>query len=593
MRRPKAAISAFISNNLEPTRSNSAMNKFFAIPVAVALALLVSCGKQQTEAEKNAEIERQVQQRLDAEHQAETQKQLNAREADLATREKALADQQNAPVAAEPPAQVSAPRNEPTTEENREAEVATNGNASYDTFYTKLDPYGDWRETAEYGYVFQPRAAEGSRKWRPYTNGRWVYTDAGWTWVSEEPFGWATYHYGRWTRLRQIGWVWVPGDEWAPAWVSWRKSDDYVGWAPLPPEATFDRRAGIHQWADNNYDLGPEEYAFVSTNEFGSRRMEQTVVPEERNVTIVSQTTNVTSITYNNTMIVNQGPSYEDLSRRSRQPIERLHLERGAQVEGDNPRAIVRGEIISMPAPSIAPAQRPGRPARVKEAISNAIVDHGAAENVDRAAAENARAKMRAESTPPVGLPPKKFVKPAVSAPPVAPQWQSDVFPKATSTPVRNIPDNRGRESDEQRLREEAQRRAAEERKVKQTVKPTEKPSASVPASPASTPPAVALPISPARASHTPLPEATVSPAGKPVQNPANPPVQKRVPVSPPPLAARPSPIIAPPTEPETSSSPAKRIKATPRRQPSATASPSESAASEPGDDGKKPAEHQ
>ena len=243
------------------------MNKFFLMPVAIALALLVSCGKQQSEAEKNAEIERQVQQRLDAEHKAETQKELATREADLATREKALADQQNAPVAAEPSApQVSAPRSETTTEENRESEVATNENASYDTFYARLDPYGDWRETAQYGYVFQPRAAEGSRKWRPYTNGRWVYTDAGWTWVSEEPFGWATYHYGRWTRLRQVGWVWMPGNEWAPAWVSWRKSDDYVGWAPLPPEATFDLRLGIHQWADNNYDLWPAESAFFSTN---------------------------------------------------------------------------------------------------------------------------------------------------------------------------------------------------------------------------------------------------------------------------------------------------------------------------------------
>src|SRR5437773_2233500 len=91
----------------------------------------------------------------------------------------------------------------------------------------------------------QPREAQGSRDWRPYTDGHWVYTDVGWTWVSEEPFGWATYHYGRWTRLRNIGWVWVPGDEWAPAWVSWRKNNDYVGWAPLPPEAQFDRRSGI------------------------------------------------------------------------------------------------------------------------------------------------------------------------------------------------------------------------------------------------------------------------------------------------------------------------------------------------------------
>jgi hypothetical protein len=44
---------------------------------------------------------------------------------------------------------------------------------------------------------------------------------------------------------------------------------------PLPPEANFDRRTGIHHWADSYYDLGPEEYSFVSTNEFGSQRIEQ------------------------------------------------------------------------------------------------------------------------------------------------------------------------------------------------------------------------------------------------------------------------------------------------------------------------------
>jgi hypothetical protein len=88
------------------------MNKLALIPVAIALTLFASCGKQQTEAEKNAEIERQVQQRLDAQHQAEAQKQLAAREADLAAREKTLADQQNA--AAETPAlQTPAPRREP------------------------------------------------------------------------------------------------------------------------------------------------------------------------------------------------------------------------------------------------------------------------------------------------------------------------------------------------------------------------------------------------------------------------------------------------------------------------------------------------
>jgi hypothetical protein len=32
-----------------------------------------------------------------------------------------------------------------------------------------------------------------------------------------------------------MGWLWVPGYQWAPAWVSWRYGGDAVGWAPLAP----------------------------------------------------------------------------------------------------------------------------------------------------------------------------------------------------------------------------------------------------------------------------------------------------------------------------------------------------------------------
>src|SRR5262249_44832394 len=35
------------------------------------------------------------------------------------------------------------------------------------------------------------------------------------------------------------GWVWIPGAEWGPAWVSWEQTDQYVGWAPLAPGGTW------------------------------------------------------------------------------------------------------------------------------------------------------------------------------------------------------------------------------------------------------------------------------------------------------------------------------------------------------------------
>jgi len=40
---------------------------------------------------------------------------------------------------------------------------------------------------------------------RRYSNGRWQRTDAGWYWSSEEPWAWATYHYGRWDFSGQFG----------------------------------------------------------------------------------------------------------------------------------------------------------------------------------------------------------------------------------------------------------------------------------------------------------------------------------------------------------------------------------------------------
>ena len=388
------------------------MKKFCALGIAIALAFFVSCGKQQTEAEKNAEIERQVQQRLAAEHQADEQQKLAQREADLKAREDALAQKEQEPAqTATPQMRGSDIQQRDVTEAEQVADTDSGEPASYNTFYTKLEPYGAWRETSDYGYVWQPNESERSRNWRPYTNGRWVYTDAGWTWYSEEPFGWATYHYGRWARLRSVGWVWVPGDEWAPAWVSWRKSDDYVGWAPLPPEARFDRSRGIHNWADNYYDIGPDQYCFVATSDFGAQRTERTIVPVERNVTIVNQTINVTNITYNNTTIVNQGPNYDELRKRTRQPIQRLRLDRRQRFENANPHAVVRGDVIEMPAPAIAPARPADRPRTVKETIAKPVVDHGWSDIRDKKAAEQARAKIKAEATPPSGAPPPQVIQ--------------------------------------------------------------------------------------------------------------------------------------------------------------------------------------
>jgi hypothetical protein len=202
-------------------------------------------------------------------------------------------------------------------------------NVSVDFFYDNLNG-GNWYQVADYGYVWQPDAATNP-DWRPYTDGYWAYTDVGWTWVSYEDFGWATYHYGRWVRLEDYGWCWVPGYEWGPAWVSWRTGGNYVGWAPLPPEGgreiVYEGRP-VTGHVDVEFGIGPAYYNFIDVRYIGEPVLRGHFYDYNQNVTYINNTVNVTNITYNNSIVYNYGPDYAVLSRYSTRPIPRLKLER-------------------------------------------------------------------------------------------------------------------------------------------------------------------------------------------------------------------------------------------------------------------------
>src|SRR6266516_4910567 len=200
---------------------------------------------------------------------------------------------------------------------------------SVNFFYDNLNG-GNWYQVADYGYVWQPDAAT-SADWRPYTDGYWAYTDVGWTWVSYEDFGWATYHYGRWVRLEDYGWCWVPGYEWGPAWVSWRTGGNYIGWAPLPPEGrgeiVYESRP-ITGHVDVEFGIGPAYYNFIDVRFIGEPVLRGHFYDYNQNVVYINNTVNVTNITYNNSVVYNYGPDYAVLSRYSTRPIQRLKLER-------------------------------------------------------------------------------------------------------------------------------------------------------------------------------------------------------------------------------------------------------------------------
>ena len=166
------------------------------------------------------------------------------------------------------------------------------GSVDVRPYYDALAPYGTWVEVAPYGWAWCPVGM--SAGWQPYTVGRWVYTDWGWMWASDDPWGSVPYHYGRWAFDASFGWVWVPGDVWAPAWVAWRYGGGYVGWAPLPPEAGWRSGAGITlSFSTIDRRLSPYEWCFVPQRDFLSTRVDTRLVPPSRNVTIVRATRGV------------------------------------------------------------------------------------------------------------------------------------------------------------------------------------------------------------------------------------------------------------------------------------------------------------
>jgi uncharacterized protein DUF6600 len=201
-------------------------------------------------------------------------------------------------------------------------EAATNDPAadSLDYFHEELAPYGQWVTHESYGEVWVPRVRAG---WRPYTTGHWAYTDQGWAWMADEPWGWATFHYGRWFYDQGIGWAWVPGNTWAPAWVAWRSGDGYVGWAPLPPNIEFTAEGGL--------GLGVAAitagfFTFVAERSMLAPNASEVIVSSSRNVEIVPRTANVTRYAVSDHRIIGSGVDVRRIEQATGRPVPRLRV---------------------------------------------------------------------------------------------------------------------------------------------------------------------------------------------------------------------------------------------------------------------------
>lgn len=282
-----------------------------------------------------------------------------------------------------------------------------------DTFYSNqsLKKHGRWIEVKKYGRCWQP--TDSPPDWRPYSRGHFGYSDdGGYVWISdqsENEWGWATYHYGRWCRVPGVGsgWAWVPGTAWSGGWVSWRQGRDrehaFVGWAPLPPEATLRVGVGISTWADREYDIGPDYYTFVNVRDFGSDSYWRPglIVDRRRYVDILPHTVNITNINYTDTRgnvsnvsitqvrAYNGGPDFTFINTQIRQnggrEMSRIQVNRvgtenfdggiGSRLQG-NTFVVFTPSVTAQPNPRVLP--------QVAATVPDNKIDHGWAEMKDQ-----------------------------------------------------------------------------------------------------------------------------------------------------------------------------------------------------------------
>ncbi len=130
------------------------------------------------------------------------------------------------------------------------------------------------RPTPQFGVVWFPQVGAD---WRPYADGYWQSygPQSQWLWVGRDPWGWPTHHFGRWGANARGRWYWMPGRQWAPAWVDWSVGPGYIGWTPLGardrPQAAwtdFSRRPGAHPGGT----LDPSRaWTVIASDHFGQR----------------------------------------------------------------------------------------------------------------------------------------------------------------------------------------------------------------------------------------------------------------------------------------------------------------------------------
>src|SRR5262249_20259580 len=115
-----------------------------------------------------------------------------------------------------------------------------------------------------------------------------------------------------WFCHRRLGWCWAPDRVWGPSWVSWRYTDGYCGWAPLPPGTGFTAGIGLTFHSHpvghgEDFGLKAGNYRFAAWNHFRELDFQHYRVPPQQHDQLFKHSVVATRFSGDSQRIINDG----------------------------------------------------------------------------------------------------------------------------------------------------------------------------------------------------------------------------------------------------------------------------------------------
>jgi hypothetical protein len=165
-----------------------------------------------------------------------------------------------------------------------------------------------------------------------------------------------------------LGWVWLPGNVYSPAWVEMRENDSYIAWAPVPPGVYIVNDAVPVTVINEDRYTVVEKKSFIEPSVYKYRYQ----VVENKNKIMIKEMTKTDGVMIKNKTVINKGPDVASIEKVTGKKIEQVKIKKVGKKEeaglsGTN-LAVFTPEIKKSKEVKNKPVSKPGKTVQYQDA---------------------------------------------------------------------------------------------------------------------------------------------------------------------------------------------------------------------------------